>query len=310
MIYSHILYSNRSVIFRIVIQRIITLFSHYSIQEPEDSIMCENCHREFPHDSFLNHIDHCGGGSSEQTGSRTSHQTGSRTIPEYFEPQEAATFLKNDETKGTLMQMFPNLPVEVIDDTISSTSNWEEAVDALTDRKSMTGAEVVQAFVDKNLKVNTENILEVNREDIWRECLTFYKIASVDKTILFQRLRIIFKNEIGVDVGALCIEFFTKFFSCVRNELFESVSSEKFLIPKRSGGNLTFFKLFGISLGHSLLQGGSPFPYLHPWCYCLLTSQSEEEIVSLLSREEYKELIPLNAGTANVIFRRPCKLQN
>jgi len=262
------------------------LFVYHSIQEPEDLIMCENCHLEFQHEIFLNHIVSCGGGSSRHTDSGTTGRT---------------TFVKNDETKSTLMQMFPNASMEAINETMSSTANWEEAVDLLTSHRLMSGAEVIKAFIEKNLAVNSEKILEISREDIWRESLRFYKIASVDKTQIFQRFRIIFKNEVGVDVGALSIEFFTKFFSCVRNELFESVPSEKFLIPKRSGGNLTLFKLFGIALAHSFLQGGPPFPFLHPWCYSFLTGQTEEEIVSLLSREEYRHLIPLNAGTANVL---------
>ena len=33
----------------------------------------------------------------------------------------------------------------------------------------------------------------------------------------------------------------------------------------------------------------------------MITQKSEEEIVGLISKEKYTELIPLNAGTANVI---------
>ena len=70
---------------------------------------------------------------------------------------------------------------------------------------------------------------------------------------------------------------------------------------KRSGVNLTLFKILGIPTGHSLRQGGPPFPYLHLWWYAMITQKLEEETVGLISKEKYAELIPLNAGTANVV---------
>ena len=110
-----------------------------------------------------------------------------------------------------------------------------------------------------------------------------------------------FEGEEGIDVGPLTVEYFTKLFEIVKRDLFETVKSETFLIPKRSGGNPTLFKILEIAIMHSLLQGGPPFPYLHPSCYAMITRKSEEEIVGLILKEKYTELIPLNAGTANVI---------
>ena len=121
------------------------------------------------------------------------------------------------------------------------------------------------------------------------------------KSNLFQKLVVEFEGEEGIDVGALTVEYFKKLFEIVRRDLFETVKYETFLIPKRSGGNLALFKIFGIAIRHSLLQGGRPFPYLHPWCYTVITQKSEEEIVGLISKEKYTELISLNAGTANII---------
>ena len=74
------------------------------------------------------------------------------------------------------------------------------------------------------------------------------------------------------------------------------MKSETFLIVKKFGGNLTLFQILGIPTEHSLLHGGPPFPYLHTWCYALITQKSEEEIVGLILKEKYTELIPLNAG--------------
>ena len=104
------------------------------------------------------------------------------------------------------------------------------------------------------------------------------------------------EGEEGIDVGALTIEYFTKFFEIVRRALFETVKSETFLIQTRSGGNLTLFKILVITFGHSLLQGGLPFLYLNPWCYGMITQKSEEETVGLISKEKYTEPISFNAG--------------
>ena len=148
--------------------------------------------------------------------------------------------------------------------------------------------------------INTK-VLKIKREDIWRDAVRFYKISMAKKSNLFQKFVVEFEGEGGIDVGALTVEYFTKLFEIVRRDLFETVKSETFLIPKRSSDNLTLFKILGIAIPHSLLQGGPTFPYLHPWCYAVITKKSEEEIVGLISKEKYTELIPLNAGTANVI---------
>ena len=118
---------------------------------------------------------------------------------------------------------------------------------------------------------------------------------------MFQKFVFEFEGGEGIDVGALTIENIRKFIEIVKKDLFETVKSETFLIPKTSGGNLTLFKILWIAIGHILLQGGLSFPYLHPWCYAMITQKSEEEIVGLISKEKYAELISLNAGTANVI---------
>ena len=62
------------------------------------------------------------------------------------------------------------------------------------------------------------------------------------KSNLFQKMVVEFGGEEDIDVGALTIECFTKFFEIVKSDLFETVKFKKFLIPTRS-------ELFSISSG-------------------------------------------------------------
>ena len=197
--------------------------------------------------------------------------------------------------------MFPDISANKIGEVLVSAKSWEEAVDILVTNHPESGSAVIQSFVDRNLDTVNTKVLKIKREDIWRDAVRFHKISMAKKSNLLQKLVVEFEGEEGIDVGALTIEYFTKFFEIVWRDLFETVKSETCLIPKRSGGNLTYFKILGIAIGHSLLQGGPPFPYLRPWCYAMITQKSEEEIVGLISKEKYTELIPLNAGTANVL---------
>ena len=237
------------------------------------------------------HINECGGGYS---GARQ------QTIPDYFDIEarncNSAPFAKNEETVQSLKLMFPDIPANRIEDVLVSTKSWEEAVDILVTNHPESGSAVIQSFVDGNLDTINTKVVKIKREDIWRDAVRFYKISMAKKSNLFQKLAVGFEGEEGIDVGALTVEYFRKLF-----EIFRRVKSETFLIPKRSGGNLTLFKILGITIGNSLLQGQPPFPYLHPWCYAMITQKSEEEIVGLISKEKCTELIPLNAGTADVI---------
>ena len=150
-----------------------------------------------------------------------------------------------------------------MEDVFLSAKSWEEAVDILVTNHPESGSAAIQSFVNGNLDTVNTKVLKINREDIWWNAVRFYKISMAKKSNLFQKLVVEFEGEEDIDVGALTVEYFTKFLEIVRRDLFETMKSETFLIPKRSGGNLTLFKILGIAIGHTLLQGGPPFPYLH-----------------------------------------------
>ena len=137
--------------------------------------------------------------------------------------------------------MFPDISANTVKDVLISAKSWEEAVDILVSNHPESGSAVIQSFVYRNLDTINIKVLKIKREDIWRDTVCFYKIAMVKKSNLFQKLVVEFEGEEGIDVGALNVEYFTKFFETVRRDLFETVKSETFLIPKRSGGKLTLF---------------------------------------------------------------------
>ena len=106
----------------------------------------------------------------------------------------------------------------------------------------------------------------VDRENIWGDGLSFYKTALVDLDKLKNPIRVKFANEMGVDAGALTVEFFTKFFEFAKKELFESVDNKEWQhVPKRSGGNNHVYKILGVAIGHSLRNNGPFFDCLAPW---------------------------------------------
>ena len=130
--------------------------------------------------------------------------------------------------------------------------------------------------------------------------MRFYKLAVADKELLYKRLTVGFNNEYGIDAGALMIEFFDEFFAFSKAELFESTPKHH-LIPKRSGGNLQLFIIFGIAMGHRLLQGGPVLQCLAPWCFAMIAGKDENYIEAEVSTEKFTESIPLNAASFVVI---------
>ena len=215
----------------------------------------------------------------------------------------APSFNNDSRSREILSTMFPNCNESQFSAVFELADNWDEAIDMITDTvtEPTSGREVIQSFIKDTLLVNEARCAwKIARENIWREGLRLYKIALADRKILFTPLLIDFENEEGIDAGALTIEFFTKFFESAEKELFESTPAQH-LIPKGAGGNMTLFKAFSVSLGHSLLQGGPPFQFLPSWCYAVLSQKAEDEIAAIISESDYLSLIPLNAGTAVVI---------
>lgn len=115
----------------------------------------------------------------------------------------------------------------------------------------------------------------VDRQNIWGDGLGFYKTALVDLVKLECPIRVKFENEVGIDAGALTVEFFTKFFDNAKKELFETVDGKEWQhVPKRSGGNNHIYKILGVAIAHSLRNNGPFFDCLAPWAVDVLCNNN------------------------------------
>eukprot|EP00794_Sanderia_malayensis_P013231 gene13231-14589_t len=274
-----------------------------------EKLVCENCGNQITEENDR-HFEVCIGGPSNGFP-RTRQQpiTAFYTSENIPDPELLQTTFdsESDVTAKRLEEIFPDACKEMLSDAIAYSCSWDEAVDSLTENcksemsKNLDSAEVIQKIQTTLLKPpEFTHHISVNREDFWRESMRFYKLAVADKELLYKRLTVGFNNEYGIDAGALRIEFFDKFFAFSKAELFES-TPKNHLIPKRSGGNIQLFKIVGIAIGHSLLQGGPVFQCLAPWCFAMIAGKDDNYIVTEVSIEKFTDSIPLNAGSANVI---------
>ena len=212
------------------------------------------------------HNQVCNGGSS---GSQ-------RTIPSFFLSSntdlpedlgaETATFQPNEEipfnngsieTRSTLAAMFPEISTVRLDAVLQTSTSWGNAIDMLTDKPRIQEdlrnvEDVIHQFKQSVIpESNISYFLTVRREHILRDGIRFYKLAAAQKELLFREFLVEFEGEQGVDGGALKMEFFSKFFDLMKQEMFEETPTGS-LIPKRSGWNLQLFEIVGIAIGHSL----------------------------------------------------------
>ena len=99
------------------------------------------------------------------------------------------------------MTMTAIMRVVVVDQTVSSCFRAQvevafgnEAIDMITLRSQpQTDDDVIKMFIRKKIQV-----LEINRENLWRDALKAYKICMVDTLSLLKELMIEFVNEIKI----------------------------------------------------------------------------------------------------------------
>ncbi|CAB4011500.1 E3 ubiquitin- ligase, partial [Paramuricea clavata] len=88
--------------------------------------------------------------------------------------------------------------------------------------------DLIESFVEKNELSGDECIL-VDRETLWMDVVKFYKRSLTKPDILRKELCVSFKNEEGLDGGAMKIEFFSLALNEVKSRLFEG--AEPNMVP-------------------------------------------------------------------------------
>ncbi|XP_033124119.1 uncharacterized protein LOC117122592 [Anneissia japonica] len=251
----------------------------------EDEILteCVNCHH------LVSSNEHqCNGGGSSHDMACTSKSLAN---------EEDIDFGDKNVVKQKLHDMFPNMSNECFERAFLLARDFNEAIDILTNKSDISKETLINSF----RKLRTEELehLTIRRSNVWRDGLLFYKKSLAQKRMLVNKLCVEFVQEDGVDGGALTVDFFDQFFLASLSELFEKTDIG--YIPKRSGANPVPFKILGVAVAHSIMQGGPPFKFLPMWCCSQIGGKSEEVVSSMLSGLSHTEIIPFNAGTSNLI---------
>ena len=143
--------------------------------------------------------------------------------------------------------MFPLAENNFIHHALEITETFEEAVDLLIDSKEnhLDQSEVAwkRLFLmhKTTMKIDGKERLPIaDRTTLFKECLTFYKIAIADKSMLRKEFTVEFSQELGMDAGAVKVEKFVSFFKQALRKMFEVVDGFGYMPKKKNGSPLLF----------------------------------------------------------------------
>lgn len=137
----------------------------------------------------------------------------------------------------------------------------------------------------------------VDRDNIWRSALTFYKSAQRNKDRLFGVLRVAFAGETGIDAGGLKREYFELLLKELQKEMFEGCECS--CLPKKDWELTKQFEIAGLMIAHSILQEGPSFSCLCPAIYwCIVFGSSADLPLNVFPTIND---IPLNSATAGLL---------
>lgn len=278
---------------------------------------CLSCFKDIPVQDMKSHVEDCCGQSSkhQKFGSslskpsssiyltRLSEDVGSEVEKkEVKEILESVSEMQDEKLWETDLElMFPNFSMESIKSAIGKATSLNEAAEILCedatpkekhaqDTVTYDSIESLVADFSSNVDDNQSYTLCIDREELWRGALAFYKKALSDKTLLLKDLIIVFKGEEGLDAGAMKVEFFELLLTEIHQRLFEGSQSSK--LPVRDSTKGFLLKLAGVIISHSILQGGPAFPVLSPAIYHQLVADDPLNVLAHLSLED----IPRTAG--------------
>lgn len=193
---------------------------------------------------------------------------------------------------------FPNAEKEDLQDIASVAITIDDAACLLLDKQTADKEEnlsledLIESFVEKNELSGDECIL-VDRETLWMDVVKFYKRSLTKPDILRKELCVSFKNEEGLDGGAMKIEFFSLALNEVKSRLFEG--TEHNMVPIKDATKGMLFQLAGVIVSHALFQRSSiGFPFLAPHIYSYIVGEEEDETMAKMEKEH----IPLDSSTA------------
>ena len=292
--------------------------SELSQDPPDDSFgmtqvfnsKCMNCLKDIPVQDMKCHVEQCCGHSSKHQKCGSSLRKPSNSIdlehllkeiwdePDEKEVEESfksvPMMLDEKPWEKDLQLMFPGFSEESIKKVITKATSLNEAAEILCeDPVSSVTYDSIESLVadfSSSIDENKSYTLCIDREELWRGALAFYKKALSDKTLLLNDLIIVFKGEEGLDAGAMKVEYFELLLTEIHQRLFEGSQSSK--LPVRDSTKGFLLKLARIIISHSILQGGPAFPLLSPAIYYQLVADDPLNVLAHLSVED----IPRTAG--------------
>ena len=74
-----------------------------------------------------------------------------------------------------------------------------------------------------------ERLSIVDRTKLFTECLTFYKFAVADKSMLRKEFTVEFSQALGIDAGDVKVEMLVSFFKQALTEMFDLVDGLRYM---------------------------------------------------------------------------------
>lgn len=240
-----------------------------------------------------------------------------QTLPSTSTLSTAAKGQQEDNWKFRLQDLFPDATKQQLDECIASATSVEDAANTLADLTDIGCSELPELplvtdigksspqvkspsnllmflsdFIGKTKIPGFEEIT-VSRDSIWLDSLKYYKRKVGDPSGLAKNLEVTFKDEEGLDGGAMRNEFFQLLMAEAQKKLFEG--DEWRLVPVKDSSKLFLFRILGMIIVHVILQGGPLYtiPPLAPSIVDSLTGESKETASTSLSKHH----VPLNAAT-------------
>ena len=206
--------------------------------------------------------------------------------------EEAVDTLINEDEKGTpsplTSEPLHSVPLGSADQPCSSAmhaTSTEVTIESLL--KNASEAIDFDRYVD----------VIVRRDHIWSDGIALYKRGLEDPSILMKDIRVEFRDQEGVDAGALKLDFFESLLNEINTRLFVGEQTRR--IPKKDWGLEGVFEVAGAIMAHSLLLGGPAFGCMCPAIYSyILFGDIERALSDGLSIDD----IPLDAGSSSLVL--------